>query len=133
MYSKNCGCQWLPGTLGTAIPDDTYIPLLKLRKSIFLLNCSEFDQKYISLIQNLFEPTKNQILSLRWQKNEFVIFQSEMILTLGLRWFVQVNNYEIVVNFFHISHNLAWYSAIVHKFTRIYPVCSTYELTKQFM
>ena len=46
---------------------------------------------------------------------------------------VQVNNYEIVVNFFHISHNLTWYSAIVHKFTRIYPVCSTYELTKQFM
>ena len=47
--------------------------------------------------------------------------------------YVQVNNYEIVVNFFHISHNLTWYSAIVHKFTRIYPVCSTYELTKQFM
>ena len=46
---------------------------------------------------------------------------------------VQVNNYEIVVNFFHIGHNLTWYSAIVHKFTRIYPVCSTYELTKQLM
>ena len=46
---------------------------------------------------------------------------------------IQVNNYEIVVNFFHISHNLTWYSAIVHKFTRINPVCSTYELTKQFM
>ena len=45
----------------------------------------------------------------------------------------QVNNYEIVVNFLHISHNLTWYSAIVHKFTRIYPVCSTYELTKQFV
>ena len=39
----------------------------------------------------------------------------------------------MVINFFHISHNLTWYSAIVHKFTRIYPVCSTYELTKQFM
>ena len=37
------------------------------------------------------------------------------------------------LNFFHISHNLTWYSAIVHKFTRIYPVCSTYELTKQFI
>ena len=24
-------------------------------------------------------------------------------------------------------------SAIVHKFTKIYAVCSTYELTKQFM
>ena len=30
---------------------------------------------------------------------------------------IQVNNYEIVINFFHISHNLTWYSAIVHKFT----------------
>jgi hypothetical protein len=46
---------------------------------------------------------------------------------------LQVNGYEIVENFFHISHNLTWYSAIVHKVTRIYPVCSTYELTKQFM
>ena len=43
---------------------------------------------------------------------------------------IQVNNYEIVVNFFQISHNLTWYSAIVHTFTRIYPVCSNYELTK---
>ena len=33
---------------------------------------------------------------------------------------VQLNNFEIVVNFFHISHNLTWYSAIVHKFTRLY-------------
>ena len=33
---------------------------------------------------------------------------------------LQVNNYEIVVNLFHIIHNLTWYSAIVHKFTRIY-------------
>ena len=46
---------------------------------------------------------------------------------------VQVNNYEIVVKKFHISHNLTWYLAIFHKFTRIYRVCSTYELTKQFM
>ena len=29
---------------------------------------------------------------------------------------LQVNDYEIVVNFFHISHNLTWYSEIVHKF-----------------
>ena len=43
-------------------------------------------------------------------------------------YLVQINNYEIVVNFFHISHNLTWYSAIVHRFTRIYPVCLTYEL-----
>ena len=46
---------------------------------------------------------------------------------------LQVDNYEIVVSIFHISHILTWYSAIVHKFIRIYPVCSTYELTKQFM
>ena len=46
---------------------------------------------------------------------------------------IQGNNYEIVINFVHISHNLTWYTADVHKFTRIYPVCSTYELTKQFM
>ena len=29
-----------------------------------------------------------------------------------------------------ISPNLTWYSAIVHKFTRIYPVYSNYELEK---
>ena len=32
---------------------------------------------------------------------------------------IKVNNYEIVMNFFYIRHNLTWYSAIVHKFTRI--------------
>ena len=46
---------------------------------------------------------------------------------------LQVTNYEMVVNLFQTSHNLTWYSASVHKFTSIYPVCSTYELTKQFM
>ena len=45
---------------------------------------------------------------------------------------LQVNNYEIIINFFHISHILTWYS-IVREFTRIYPVCSTYELTKLFV
>ena len=35
---------------------------------------------------------------------------------------VQVNNYEIVENFSHVIQNLTWYSAIVHKFARIYPV-----------
>ena len=33
---------------------------------------------------------------------------------------VQVNGYEIVENFFHISHILTWYSAIVHKFTSLF-------------
>jgi hypothetical protein len=46
---------------------------------------------------------------------------------------VQINNYEIVVKLFHISHILTWYSEIVHKFTRISKLCSTYELTKQIM
>ena len=46
---------------------------------------------------------------------------------------LQVNNYEIVIKFFDLSHNLTWYSTIVHKNTRFYQVCSTYELTKQFM
>ena len=46
---------------------------------------------------------------------------------------LQVINYEIVLKYFHISHNLTWYSGIVHEFTRIYPVCSTYELRKQLM
>ena len=40
--------------------------------------------------------------------------------------YVQVNNYEIIVKIFNISHNLTWYSAIVHKFTRIYPDFSTW-------
>ena len=48
-------------------------------------------------------------------------------------YYIQVNNHEIVVIIFHISYNLTWHSAIVHKFTRIYPVCSTYVLAKQFI
>ena len=35
--------------------------------------------------------------------------------------YLQVNNYEIVLKFFHISHNLKWNSAIIHKYIRIYP------------
>ena len=45
-------------------------------------------------------------------------------------YFLEVNNYEIVINLFISA---VWYSKIVHKSTRIYPICSTYELTKQFM
>ena len=68
--------------------------------------------------------------------------QSSDLLSAVTQWFqmtktrpkqvylIQVNNYEIIVKFFHISHNLTWYSAIVQQFTRIYLVCSTYELTK---
>ena len=33
---------------------------------------------------------------------------------------LKINNCEIVVNFYHISHNLIWYSAIVQKSSRIY-------------
>ena len=60
-----------------------------------------------------------------------LLFSSWIPARLGVK-LLQVNNYEIVGRFFHICHNLTWYSAIVH-FTRIYPVCSTYELKKQFM
>ena len=34
---------------------------------------------------------------------------------------LQVNNFEIVVNFFHISYNMTWYSEIVRKFTQYLP------------
>ena len=46
---------------------------------------------------------------------------------------VQVNDYEVDLNFFHISHNLTWYSAIVHKFTRIYPVYSRTATEKHLL
>ena len=42
---------------------------------------------------------------------------------------VQVNNYEIVEDFLYFSHKLTCHSAIVHKFTRIYTVCSTTSRT----
>ena len=73
-----------------------------------------------------FRPYVNEPFQVKIQKRIFNLVFSEFSC-------LQVNDYEIVLNFFHISHNLTWYSAIVHKFTRIYPVCSTYELTKQFM
>ena len=41
------------------------------------------------------------------------------------KYIIQANDYEIVVEFFNISHDLKWHSAIVHKFTKIYPVCSS--------
>ena len=42
--------------------------------------------------------------------------------------------FVIYVHFFHTSHKLTSYClVIVHKFTRIYPVCTTYELTELFM
>ena len=47
-------------------------------------------------------------------------------------YILQVNNYEIIVIFFHTSHNLTD-SLIALKFTRIFPVLSTYELAKQFV
>ena len=87
-----------------------------------------------------------------WMNKRWNLHSSNSILHLAsgsrggrpsLRWFklfqhirdfgIQVNNHEIVVKFFHISHNLTWYSEIVQRFTRISKFCSTYELTKQFM
>ena len=73
---------------------------------------------------------------------QYEIFNKELKETIGIKVKreketkikkLQVNIYEIDVNFFHISHKLICYcSAFVHKFTQIYPVCFTYELTKQF-
>ena len=73
-------------------------------------------------------PSKNSCIETWKHGTNFPVTQSA-------KWWneLQGNNYEIVVFFFHFSHDLTWYSAIVQKFTRIYPVCSTYELTKQFM
>ena len=48
--------------------------------------------------------TESQNWSNFCQKTIFRVY-FEQIVTI-----VQVNNYEIVVNFFHISHNLTWYS-----------------------
>ena len=72
---------------------------------------------------------------------------SELSNTLkaDLSWLFKVANILVNNYFFHISHKLTRYSAIVHKFIRIYQnlpeftqfvrefVCSTYELTNQFM
>ena len=68
-----------------------------------------------------------------WQKTERTLKENKIGYGSLSFFLLQVNNYEIVVKIFHISHTLTWYSTIVHKFTRIYPVCSTYGLTKQFM
>ena len=47
--------------------------------------------------------------------NFFILLLGKIFLEM-----IQVNNYEFVVNFFHVSHNLTCYWAIVHKFNRIY-------------
>ena len=85
--------------------------------------------KYYALVKNENKFLENtcRFISLNWT------------LWTGASWTklplynVQVNNYEIVVKIFHISHNLTWYSEIVQRFTRISKFCSTYELIKQFM
>ena len=63
------------------------------------------------LESNFMKNLKTWIRSIYFHDSLYTIFLLDPTL--------QVNNYEIVVNFFHISHNLTWYSAIVH-FTRIY-------------
>ena len=80
-------------------------------------------------------------VNLLWVKRVFFKIFSTITLLLPPKYYrfdlikkeqisrlLQVNDYKIVVNFFHISNNLTWYLAIVHEFTRIYPVCWTYEL-----
>ena len=49
-------------------------------------------------------------------------------------FYIQINSYKMVVNFFHISHNLTWYSALsisLPKYTQ-FVNCSTCELTRQY-
>ena len=57
-----------------------------------------------------------------WNQNHshFAFYYMQFLLDWPETKYIQVNNYEIVVNFFHISHTLTWYSAIVHRFVRIY-------------
>ena len=64
-------------------------------------------------------------VKIQWMENKFLSWYLKFMPQI-----IQVNNCEIVVNFFHSSHNLTWYSKIVQKFNKIYPVCSTYELTR---
>ena len=61
------------------------------------------------------------------------MLKSDTLYWLKFTLLLQVNNYEIVIKFFHISHDLTWYSEIAQRFTRISKFCSTYEVTKQFM
>ena len=78
------------------------------------------------LIQRFnFFPTKD------WNWTKLISYVLWSIHLAFLLWkqakYLQVNDYEIIIKFFHISHDVTWYSAIVHKFTIIHPVCSTYK------
>ena len=140
-------------TINTIIKNHLLLQMLKVHS--FFEQCFEHDLRLaqfggifswhqLRLTQELAELTPKQIVKSQdcaklWFKNEWTLRLKSDLSFKYFQWnhvvkfYVQVNNYEIVANFFYISHNLTWYSAIVHKFTRIYPVCSTYELTKQFM
>ena len=90
-------------------------PFLALKVLISTLSHVIVSRKELWCIQSayctaLFTQTQTPIRNYRLEKKKYV----------------QVNKFEIVINLFHISHNLTWYSEIVHKFTRISKVCSTY-------
>ena len=139
--------KWI---LSNTAPTTRYVFLLFC--SIFPLFGKTFD--FLGVTKNCFAYyylDNSKVLNLRNSATRFTVqwylpayqkfTRSDLHMYQRVLWelltpnffILQVNNYEIVVNFFHTNHNLTWYSAIVHKFTRIYPVCSTYELTKQFM
>ena len=49
----------------------------------------------------------------------FKVIKMKVRKSLILALNIQVNNHEIVVNFFHIGHNLTRYSAIVNKLQKV--------------
>ena len=108
------------------------------------LNCVRTDALVFNLIIMVLD--NYQMALLLSNTNPFILSKNHDLLSFGFKnvrtdkivtnlivMVLQVNNYEIVINFLHISHSITWCIEIVHRFTRIYPVCSTYELTKQFM
>ena len=69
---------------------------------------------------------KSTILKFRYSQK----VKKNSHLPLFIWHYLKASSYRLIImrsseTFFHITQNLTWYSAIVHKFTRIYPVCST--------
>ena len=123
------------------------IPLLSDSNAKWWLNCVRTDAQLYLTLSLWFSVWDNyQMALLLSNTNPFILSKNHDLLSFGFKnvrtdkivtnlivMVLQVNNYEIVINFLHISHNLTWCIEIVNRFTRIYPVCSTYEVTKQFM
>ena len=89
---------------------------------IFFCMCNSNYSLSHTLIKQSNQGSHYLVFSFHWLQITLTKLSKAMS---GFETILQVNNYE---NFFHICHNMTWYSVIVHKFTRIYPVCSTYSL-----